>query len=206
MIIAIILIIVAATFLYLNTRIKRNLEVIDNNYLSSAKGCIYAYIKLKGERSASAFDLLQIHLKNSIPTSIITASTSLTHEFGSLYATDYSDTQGIYVFQAKTEQRVDFSAQINIWKSCTIEKIGINGVPIYEGETSIIASQTIQNNLDTMIEDSGITPPLRGNNFSYTKGISNAMGINVEISWPLEEPYKDRQKYIYYFEVFKPNS
>ena len=41
---------------------------------------------------------------------------------------------------------------------------------------------------------------------SDTIDYAYALGINLEISWPVQLPYAQRQKELYYFELFNPNN
>ena len=49
-------------------------------------------------------------------------------------------------------------------------------------------------------------PTLQISDTALNLSNTSAVGVNLEISWPVEKPYAKRKKTFYYFELFNTNS
>jgi hypothetical protein len=80
----------------------------------------------------------------------------------------------------------------------------ISGTPglyrIYSGTNDFKAAVRVwKTRIISSIFDSSVTPPRKPDSPQFT----DACGLNIEFSWPLEKPYAQRTKRFFYYEIFK---
>jgi hypothetical protein len=75
---------------------------------------------------------------------------------------------------------------------------GVYGIKVQTGDVTDFTGQALlwQSNLPTLlVSDEEVNIPN-----------TSAVGVNLEISWPVEKPYSKRKKNYYYFELYNSNS
>jgi len=71
---------------------------------------------------------------------------------------------------------------------------------IYSGTNDFKAAVRVwKTRIISSIFDSSATPPWKPDSPQFT----DACGLNIEFSWPLEKPYAQRTKRFFYYEIFK---
>lgn len=153
------------------------------------------YIKSRAEVNSSGFDSLFSTSTGVLPTitglpsdaTINTATANFLRDFRvdrtinqisgfSLYYSDPLDPSIYFVVQGpEGSVNCDFMGMLKVWRS-----------PVA---------------MSFRIDSSTVANPIRVNtDLNYGWG----GGLNIEISWPLQKPYNEREKRYYYIEVIRP--